>query len=387
MIKSQILLQIITAPTDTVSATRIQAMTDSVKARVGTLTNTFTNPDSLANLTPSKVANDIKNFDWSGVITSLSTQVISLAFRILAAILIFYVGKFIINKIYSLVRAMLIKKDIDRSLGTFLLSFIKITLLFLLIIIVIGVVGIETSSFIAIFASAGIAIGMALSGTLQNFAGGVLILLIKPYKIGDYIEFGEFKGHVKEIQIFHTILTTYNNDKIIIPNGGLSTGTINNYTAEKVRRLEWRVSISYGDNVAVARNVILGIINADERILKVQSNTEENVDTDDNQSISIDDKEKKGFLKRLFRKNKNNPNDWKDTTNNVANSIAPKKDFTPIVALEKMDDSAIILIVRAWCNVQDYWNILYAINEKIYETLPKHNLHFPFPQMDVHVKN
>ena len=291
MIKSQILLQIITAPTDTVSATRIQAMTDSVKARVGTLTNTFTNPDSLANLTPSKVANDIKNFDWSGVITSLSTQVISLAFRILAAILIFYVGKFIINKIYSLVRAMLIKKDIDRSLGTFLLSFIKITLLFLLIIIVIGVVGIETSSFIAIFASAGIAIGMALSGTLQNFAGGVLILLIKPYKIGDYIEFGEFKGHVKEIQIFHTILTTYNNDKIIIPNGGLSTGTINNYTAEKVRRLEWRVSISYGDNVAVARNVILGIINADERILKVQSNTEENVDTDDNQSISIDDKE------------------------------------------------------------------------------------------------
>lgn len=387
MIKSQILLQIITAPTDTVSATRIQAMTDSVKARVGTLTNTFTNPDSLANLTPSKVANDIKNFDWSGVITSLSTQVISLAFRILAAILIFYVGKFIINKIYSLVRAMLIKKDIDRSLGTFLLSFIKITLLFLLIIIVIGVVGIETSSFIAIFASAGIAIGMALSGTLQNFAGGVLILLIKPYKIGDYIEFGEFKGHVKEIQIFHTILTTYNNDKIIIPNGGLSTGTINNYTAEKVRRLEWRVSISYGDNVAVARNVILGIINADERILKVQSNTEENVDTDDNQSISIDDKEKKGFLKRFFRKNKNNPNDWKDTTNNVANSIAPKKDFTPIVALEKMDDSAIILIVRAWCNVQDYWNILYSINEKIYETLPKHNLHFPFPQMDVHVKN
>ncbi|MBQ4366957.1 MAG: mechanosensitive ion channel, partial [Muribaculaceae bacterium] len=165
--------------------------------------------------------------DWGGVITNLSNQIISLGLRIVAAIFIFYVGKFIINKIYSVVRAIMVAKNFDKSLITFLLSFIRITLLFLLIITVIGVLGIETSSFIAIFASAGVAIGLALSGTLQNFAGGVLILLIKPYKVGDFIEVGSYKGTVKEIQIFHTIITTINNERIIIPNGGLSTGTIN----------------------------------------------------------------------------------------------------------------------------------------------------------------
>lgn len=216
------------AVTDSVAASAVEDITNKAKDHVDALAH----PDSIAALTPDKVWGGIRDFDWSGVVTSLSSQLISLGLRVLAAILIFYIGKLIINKLHSLLTAIFIKKDVDRSLSTFLLSFLKITLLFILIITVIGVMGIETSSFIAIFASAGVAIGMALSGTLQNFAGGVLILLIKPYKVGDFIEFGSFKGTVKEIQIFHTIIITPNNERIIIPNGGLSTGTINNYSAE-----------------------------------------------------------------------------------------------------------------------------------------------------------
>ena len=181
MLLDKILLQIPVAAPDTVAANKIKQATNVVTAHVDSLTNQL-HPDSIAALTPGKLVDKFKYLDLGSLVTSLSSQFISLALRILAAILIFYLGKFIINRIYSVARAIMIRKDFDRSLTSFLLSFIRITLLFLLIITVIGVLGIETSSFIAIFASAGVAIGMALSGTLQNFAGGVLILLLKPYK-------------------------------------------------------------------------------------------------------------------------------------------------------------------------------------------------------------
>ncbi|MBQ1797790.1 MAG: mechanosensitive ion channel, partial [Muribaculaceae bacterium] len=223
--------------------------------------------DSIAALTPAKMATSIKDLDWSEVLTSLSSTMVSFTLRIIAAILIFYVGKLIINKLHRVLHNTMVKREWDLSLGSFLLSLFKFVMLFLLIITVVGVLGIETSSFIALFASAGVAIGMALSGTLQNFAGGVVILLLKPYKIGDFIEFGTFKGCVKEIQIFHTILTTYNNERVIIPNGGISTGTINNLSTERFRRVEWRVSISYGDSVELARKVALEIIADEKRIV------------------------------------------------------------------------------------------------------------------------
>ena len=194
-------------------------------------------PDSLSTLTPEKLQQNIKDVEWNEVFSRLTDTGVTLGLRILAAIAVFVAGRFIINKLHNLLRAILISRNVDRSLTTFLLSLFKITFIFVLAIIVISIMGIETSSFIAIFASAGIAVGMALSGTLQNFAGGVLILLLKPYRVGDYIEFETHKGTVKEIQIFHTIITTYNNESIIIPNGGLSTGTINNYSREHAR---WR---------------------------------------------------------------------------------------------------------------------------------------------------
>ncbi len=369
------------AVNDSVAATKIQTMTDSVKASVDAIAN----PDSIAALTPDKVWGGIKNFDWGGVVTSLSSQLISLGLRVLAAILIFYIGKLIINKLYKILLAILIKKDVDRSLSTFLLSFIKITLLFLLIITVIGVMGIETSSFIAIFASAGVAIGMALSGTLQNFAGGVLILLIKPYKVGDFIEFGTFKGTVKEIQIFHTVITTPNNERIIIPNGGLSTGTINNYSAEGYRRIEWRVSLAYGDDVQVARNAIMNILNADERIIKRESDVheiEENV-------INTDtvEEEKLSWWRRIFHRSRSKAAEWKAAQAEKIMQKLPKPDYTPTVQLEELADSAIVLLVRGWTDSANYWPVLYDVNERIYEQLPQHGLNFPFPQLDVRLQN
>lgn len=369
------------AVNDSVAATKIQTMTDSVKASVDAIAN----PDSIAALTPDKVWGGIKNFDWGGVVTSLSSQLISLGLRVLAAILIFYIGKLIINKLYKILLAILIKKDVDRSLSTFLLSFIKITLLFLLIITVIGVMGIETSSFIAIFASAGVAIGMALSGTLQNFAGGVLILLIKPYKVGDFIEFGTFNGTVKEIQIFHTVITTPNNERIIIPNGGLSTGTINNYSAEGYRRIEWRVSLAYGDDVQVARNAIMNILNADERIIKRESDVHEieesviNTDTVEEEKLS--------WWRRIFHRSRSKAAEWKAAQAEKIMQKLPKPDYTPTVQLEELADSAIVLLVRGWTDSANYWPVLYDVNERIYEQLPQHGLNFPFPQLDVRLQN
>ena len=268
MLLNKILLQIPVAAPDTVAANKIKEATNVVTSHVDSLA-TQLHPDSIAAMTPEKIVDKFKYLDLGSLVTSLSSQLISLGLRILAAIVIFYIGKFIINKIYSVARAIMIRKDFDRSLTSFLLSFIKITLLFLLIITVIGVLGIETSSFIAIFASAGVAIGMALSGTLQNFAGGVLILLLKPYKVGDYIEFGELKGTVREIQIFNTIINTYNNDRIVIPNGGLATSSLKNFSAEPYHRVEWRVGISYGDDVDTARKVALNIL-AETRASSIQ---------------------------------------------------------------------------------------------------------------------
>ena len=372
-------------PTDTIAASKIEAAT----ARVDSLTQTLTNPDSLANLTPSRVMSALHDMDWGSVITSLSSQFISLGLRILAAIAIFYIGRFIIRKIHNVLRAIMIAKDFDQSLASFLLSFIKITLLFLLIITVIGVMGIETSSFIAIFASAGVAIGMALSGTLQNFAGGVLLLLIKPYKVGDYIVFGEHKGFVKEIQIFHTIITTYNNERIIIPNGGLSTGTINNFSTEKYHRLEWRVAISYGDDVDLARHTALAVLASDPRIATGESDVKEDV-PDEAAELAQDNastQEEHSWLWRLFHRSRRRAAEWRATKQAAIESKIPKPNYKPYVAVESLDDSSVTLIVRAWALTSDYWSVLYAINEKIYNEFPRNGLHFPFPQMDVHINN
>ena len=377
-------MQIPVATPDTVAANKIKEATNVVTAQVDSLANQL-HPDSIAAMTPAKIVDKFKYLDVGSLVTSLSSQIISLGLRILAAILIFYIGKFIINKIYNVARAIMVAKGFDRSLTSFLLSFIKITLLFLLIITVIGVLGIETSSFIAIFASAGVAIGMALSGTLQNFAGGVLILLLKPYKVGDYIEFGELKGTVREIQIFNTVINTYNNDRIVIPNGGLATGSLKNFSAETYHRVEWRVGISYGDNVDTARKVALDILAADGRVVHTDADVKEEEpvaeETHDDEVVRLP------WWKRLFHWHRRRAEELRESHEAHLAALIPKPNYSPSVNVESLDDSQVTLIVRAWTEIANYWNVLYDVNEQIYKQFPQHGLHFPFPQMDVHVNN
>ncbi len=385
MLLDKILMQIPVATPDTVAANKIKEATNVVTAHVDSLA-TQLHPDSIAAMTPAKIVDKFKYLDVGSLVTSLSSQIISLGLRILAAIVIFYIGKFIINKIYSVARAIMVRKDFDRSLISFLLSFIRITLLFLLIITVIGVLGIETSSFIAIFASAGVAIGMALSGTLQNFAGGVLILLLKPYKVGDYIEFGELKGTVREIQIFNTIINTYNNDRIVIPNGGLATSSLKNFSAEPYHRVEWRVGISYGDNVDTARKVALAILTADDRIVHTDADVKE--DEQPQQEVTeAPEQQSMPWWKRLFHWQRRHAEELRETHAAKLAALLPKPNYAPMVAVESLDDSQVTLIVRAWTEIANYWNVLYDVNEQIYKQLPQHGIRFPFPQMDVHVNS
>ena len=385
MLLDKILLQIPMAAPDTVAANKIKQATNVVTAHVDSLTNQL-HPDSIAALTPGKLVDKFKYLDLGSLVTSLSSQFISLALRILAAIVIFYLGKFIINRIYSVARAIMIRKDFDRSLTSFLLSFIRITLLFLLIITVIGVLGIETSSFIAIFASAGVAIGMALSGTLQNFAGGVLILLLKPYKVGDYIEFGELKGTVREIQIFNTIINTYNNDRIVIPNGGLATSSLKNFSAEPYHRVEWRVGISYGDNVDTARKVALDILAADTRIVHTDADVKE-VEQPAEEAPQQLEEAPMPWWKRLFHWHRRRTEELRENQAAHLATLLPKPDYSPSVNVESLDESQVTLIVRAWTEIPNYWSVLYEVNEQLYKQLPKHGIRFPFPQVDVHVNS
>ncbi len=378
-------MQIPVATPDTTAANKIQKATNAVTAQVDSLANQLS-PDSIAALTPEKLVDKFKYLDLGAVVTSLSSQIISLGLRILAAILIFYLGKFIINKIYHVARAIMVRKDFDRSLISFLLSFIKITLLFLLIITVIGVLGIETSSFIAIFASAGVAIGMALSGTLQNFAGGVLILLLKPYKVGDYIEFGELKGTVREIQIFNTVINTYNNDRIVIPNGGLATGSLKNFSAEHYHRVEWRVGISYGDDVDAARKVALDILAADPRVVHTDADVKEDELPPEEQHEEPQEKPMP-WWKRLFHWHRRRAEELREEHEARLAALIPKPDYNPSVNVESLDDSQVTLIVRAWTEIANYWGVLYDVNEQIYKQFPQHGIRFPFPQLDVHLEN
>ena len=386
MILDKILLQVPVAEPDPVAASKIQEATNAVTAQVESLA-TQLSADSIAAMTPGKLVDKFKYLDLGSLVTSLSSQLISLGLRILAAILIFYLGKFIINKIYSVARAIMVAKGFDRSLTSFLLSFIKITLLFLLIITVIGVLGIETSSFIAIFASAGVAIGMALSGTLQNFAGGVLILLLKPYKVGDYIEFGDLKGTVKEIQIFNTVINTYNNDRIVIPNGGLATSSLKNFSAEPYHRVEWCVGITYGDDVDTARKVALDILAADPRIVHTDADVKETEpQPEDDHEEQVEEKPEP-WWKRLFHWHRRRAEAHREDHEARLAALVPKPNYAPSVNVKSLDESQVTLIVRAWTEIANYWSVLYDVNEQIYKQFPQNGIRFPFPQMDIHMNS
>ncbi len=289
--------------------------------------------DTTATVTPAATSfKDLSALSVEDLLNRLIDGAIDFVLSLIVALIVFYLGKFIINKIHKFIKKLMERRQVEKSLRSFILSFTKIVLLFLLTIIVIGILGVETSSFLALFASAGVAVGMALSGTLQNFAGGVLILLLKPYKVGDFIEAQGYSGTVTEIQIFHTVINTGDNKSILIPNGGLSTGCINNASREILRRVDWTVSISYGNDIDTARKVILSMLTEDKRILKEPS-----------------------------RK--------------------------PAVLLSTLNSSSVDLTVRAWVNGKDFWDVYFEFNERIYNELPRHGLSFPYPHMDVRISS
>lgn len=343
----------------------------------------------------------LENLSFNDFLTRIANVMVDFTIHLAVAIIVFYVGKFIIKKLYRIVDTIFLKRKIDRSLATFILSLIRIVLYVILIITVIGILGIETSSFLALFASAGVAIGMALSGTLQNFAGGVLILLLKPYKIGDYIEAQGFAGTVKEIQIFSTIINTTDNKQIIIPNGPLSTSSINNYSKEDYRRVDWEVSIAYGDSVELAKKTILEILNSDDRIVKKHieddralrklSQLEEEVKEEEQDPHQPVAEEKRPWYKRWFSRRK------KPVTMTLVQKIEeqnaklraslPKADRSPFVALKTLNSSSIDLVARAWTQSSSYWDVYFQMNERFYNELPKAGLNFPFPQLDVHLNH
>ena len=274
-----------------------------------------------------EVVSAISSGHTDQIIEKLIDLSIAAGRTILIAILIYIVGRFLISLIQRVLNNMLTRRKVEISIQTFLKSLISILLNVLLIVSVVGTLGINTTSFAALLASAGVAIGMALSGNLQNFAGGLIILFFKPYKVGDWIEAQGVSGTVKAIQIMHTLVTTADNKVIYIPNGAMSSGVITNYSNMETRRVDWIIGVDYGEDIDKVKSVINELIQKDSRILK---------------------------------------------------------DPAPFIALHALDSSSVNVTVRVWVKNSDYWNVYFEMNKNIYDEFNKQSINFPFPQMTIH---
>lgn len=285
--------------------------------------------DVAAQLSATDMAKDLA--DGNAHLDQIIRQLISWAMEagrhILMALVVYVIGHYLVKLINHLVAKLMERRKMEPTLQTFLKSFVNITLQVLLIISVVGALGINTTSFAALLASAGVAIGMALSGNLQNLAGGIIILLFKPYKVGDWVEAQSTAGTVQEIQIFHTILLTADGKKVYVPNGAMSSGTIVNVTLTPNRRIEWTVGVEYGEDLDHVREVCMDLLTSDARILP---------------------------------------------------------DPAPMVALTELADSSVNVLIRAWVLNADYWNVLFDVQERIYKRFNAEGIGFPFPQITVH---
>lgn len=275
----------------------------------------------------TELAQSAQNVNLEKVIQQIITFSVDAGKSILLAAVIFIAGRFLISVINRLVVQMMERRKIDATIQSFLRSFINILLTILLLISVVSALGVNTTSFAALLASAGVAIGMALSGNLQNLAGGLIILLFKPYKVGDYIDAQGVSGTVKEIQIFHTVLTTPDNKIIYVPNGSLSSGSVTNYSLSALRRVDWTIGVEYGTEIEKVRQTALDLIKKDSRILTVPA---------------------------------------------------------PFIALSALADSSVNITIRVWTKNEDYWGVFFDMNQNIYEVFNKEGIAFPFPQVTVH---
>ena len=248
--------------------------------------------------------------------------------NILLAIVVYIAGRFIIKLINRLMLRTFAQRKVELSVQTFLKSFINILLTIILIVSVISVLGINTTSIAALLASAGVAVGMALSGNLQNLAGGLIILVFKPYKVGDYIEAQGTQGTVREIQIFHTIVTRPDSTLAYVPNGAMSSGLITNYSRNELRRLDFVVGVDYGVDVSRVEEITRRIVDNNPLVLS---------------------------------------------------------DPAPFIAVDALAESSVNVLIRVWSKTTDYWNLYYDLRREIYDTYNREGIDFPFPQQTVHI--
>ncbi len=276
----------------------------------------------------AQLAESVGSMSTDELTTWVITSTVGVVSKVVMAVLFYVVCRWVVKRIVNVTGKLMERRGFDVSLGKFLQSMISISLNLVLILTTVSILGIDITSFLAIFASAGLAVGMALSGTLQNFAGGVMILFLKPFKVGDFIEAQGFAGSVKEISLFSTLLNTLDNKMVIIPNGALSNSAINNYSKEPTRRVEWCFGVAYGTDFERAKAVIEDVLSKHEMVLQDQG---------------------------LF------------------------------VVLSALADSSVNITAKAWCASANYVPLLFDVNEKIYARFNAEGIEFPFPQMDVHL--
>jgi len=260
----------------------------------------------------------------------LWTMAMAYAPKLLLAIITLIIGLWIIKMITKGIGKLMDKKEMDATLKPFIVSLLSMLLKVMLVISVIGMIGVQMTSFIAILGAAGLAVGMALSGTLQNFAGGVMILIFKPFKVGDLLEAQGYLGVVKEIQLFNTIMLSLDNKTIIIPNGGLSTGSMINYSTQPTRRVDMSFGIGYTDDIDKAKGILEGLLSNHPKVLK---------------------------------------------------------DPASFIAVSELADSSVNFTVRAWVNAADYWDVFFYMQETVKKEFDKNKIGIPFPQRDVHIYN
>lgn len=287
-------------------------------------------PDSVQKANLAKAVEKIASLDYHEVLQTMLSEAVWIVIKIVIALAIYFLGRWIVRRVVRLIDVAMERRKVDVSLRSFMRNTVRVVFSLILVLIVVQTLGVNVTSLIAVFSAATLAIGMALSGTAQNFAGGVMILMMKPYRVGDYISAQGQSGTVREIKLFSTVITTTDNQTIYIPNNAIATAIIDNYTTAEQRRVDWTVGISYGDDVDIARETILAMLAADARILR---------------------------------------------------------ETAPVVWVAALADSSVNLTVRAWVANADYWDVFFEYNERFYKELPKAGINFPFPQMDVHVKN
>jgi small conductance mechanosensitive channel len=269
-------------------------------------------------------------FDWAEVLDLVKTTGVDFLINLVTAIVIFYVGKWITNLLTRALRKVMQRQEIDVTLERFVCNLVRMVLLVFVVIAAISALGVQTASFIAVLGAAGLAVGLALQGSLSNFAAGVLIVLFRPYKVGDWVEAAGISGAVVEVQILTTILKTGDNKQVIVPNSQIMSSIITNYSANDTRRVDLVIGVGYDDDLDKVREVLSEVVAADERVLEDPGVT---------------------------------------------------------IAVSELADSSVNFIVRPWVRTSDYWGVYFDLNETIKKRFDEEGISIPFPQQDVHLYN